>query len=149
MTTKMIVQIYANTNGKGRLSDEERKVAITSIGFGYMSTTYYPEDPFNGELRAYFEPHGFTPQSWNVDAHGQICSDRLWLKEFKAGLREHGFSIKAAQNVKYSTDDMQGSNYVSLDIGPAFYASWKRLEKMVAFWGDTLYNISHEKKETV
>jgi hypothetical protein len=26
---------------------------------------------------------------------------------------------------------MQGENYVSMDIGPVFYASWKRLEKKI------------------
>lgn len=124
----MKVDIKANTNGKGRFTDEERMVQITSLAIGYSSLTYYPEDPFKGELRAYFNPSGFTVGSWNVDGHGLIVGDRLWIKEFKAGLREVGFSIKAAQNVKYNEKELQGNNYVSLEVGPTFYKSWQRLK---------------------
>jgi len=35
------------------------------------------------------------------------------------------------QNVSYSEQGMQGDNYVSMDIGPTFYASWKRLQKKI------------------
>lgn len=125
----MIVDIKANTNGKGLWSDEVRMVQITKLDFGYMSIIYYPEDPFHGELRAYFEPSGFNPGSWNVEGHGLIYTDKLWMREFKAGLRAAGFSIKAVQNVGYSEQGMQGDNYVSMDVGPVFYASWKRLHK--------------------
>jgi hypothetical protein len=127
----MKVDIEAHTNGKGKFTVEERMVQIIKLGIGYSSLTYYPEDPFRGELRAYFEPSGFTPGSWNVAGHGLIYSDRLWLKEFKAGLRAAGFSIKAAANVRYSDQGMQGDNYVSMDVGPTFYASWKRLLKKI------------------
>lgn len=127
----MKVNIEAHTNGKGHWTVEERMVQIIKLGIGYSSLTYYPEDPFHGELRAYFEPSGFTPGSWNVPGHGLIYTDRLWLKEFKAGLRAAGFSIKAAQNVSYSEQGMQGDNYVSMDIGPTFYASWVRLQKKI------------------
>ena len=130
----MKVNIIAHTNGKGHWTVEERMVQITKLGIGYSSLTYYPEDPFHGELRAYFEPSGFTPGSWNVPGHGLIYTDRLWLKEFKAGLREAGFSIRAVQNVSYNKQGgqgMQGRDYVSMDIGPTFYASWKRLLKKI------------------
>lgn len=127
----MQVDIKANTNGKGHWTVEERMVQIIKLGIGYSSLTYYPEDEFNGELRAYFVPHGFTPGSWNVAGHGLIYTDRQWMKEFKAGLRAAGFSIKAVQNVSYSEQGMQGDDYVSMDIGPTFYASWKRLQKKI------------------
>lgn len=125
----MKVNIEANTNGKGLWSPEQQLVIIDRLDIGYSSLKYYPEEPFNGELRAYFEPSGFTRGSWNVPGYGLIYTDKLWLKEFKAGLRAHGFSIKAAQNVDYSEQGMQGANYVSMDIGPVFYASWLRLQK--------------------
>lgn len=125
----MQVNIEAHTNGKGHWTEEQRMVQIIKLGIGYSSLTYYPEDPFHGELRAYFEPSGFTHGSWNVAGHGLIYTDRLWLKEFKAGLRQLGLSIKAVQNVSYSEQGMQGDNYVSLDVGPTFYTSWIRLEK--------------------
>ena len=126
----MLCHIETHTNGKGLWTDEQRLVIINKIGIGFSSLTNYPEDPFYGLIRAYFEPHGFTTGSWNVDGHGLICSDRLWIKEFKAGLRAAGFSIKAAQNVSYAEKDMQGLDYVSMNAGPKFYASWKRLNKL-------------------
>ena len=127
----MKVNIEAHTNGKGRWTVEERMVRIIKLCIGYSSLNYYPDDPFKGELRAYFEPSGFTPGSWNVAGHGLICSDRLWLKEFKQGLRKVGFSIKAVANVRYDERGMQRDNYVSMDVGPVFYKSWLRLQKKI------------------
>jgi hypothetical protein len=57
-----------------------------------------------------------------------IYTDKLWLREFKAGLRDTGLSIKATQNVGYSEQGMQGNDYVSMDVGPTFYKSWLRLQ---------------------
>lgn len=125
----MKLDIQAHTNGKGHWSVESRMVHINRIGFGYRSIDYYPEDEFHGELRAYFEPDGFSPGSWNVDGHGLIYTDKQWMKEFKVGLRKHGFSIKAVANVSYSEQGMQGDNFVSMDVGPVFYASYLRLLK--------------------
>jgi hypothetical protein len=124
----MKVSINANTNGKGHWSEEQRLVNITRLEIGYSSLEYYPEEPFHGELRAYFEPHGYTIGSWNVAGHGLIYTDKLWLREFKAGLRDTGLSIKATQNVGYSEQGMQGNDYVSMDVGPTFYKSWLRLQ---------------------
>jgi len=126
----MQVNIECNTNGKGHWTEEQRMVVITKLGIGFSSLTYYPEDPFHGELRAYFDPTGYAPGTWNVEGHGLIYTDKMWIKEFKAGLRAVGLSIKAVQNVHYSEQGMQGSNYVSMDIGPAFYASWERINKL-------------------
>lgn len=127
----MKVNIEANTNGKGLWSDEQRLVIIHKLEIGYSSLIYYPEDPFDGELRAYFEPHGFTRGSWNVPGHGLIYTDKLWLREFKAGLRAHGLTTRAVRDIHYSEQGMQGNDYVSLDIGSVFYASWlKQLKKL-------------------
>ena len=123
----MIVDIIANTNGKGKWTEDVRPVQIIKLAIGYNSQTYYPEDTFHGELRAYFVPHGFTPTSWNVEAFGLIYTDKQWMKEFKAGMRAAGFSIKAVQNISYSEQGMQGDDYVSMDVGPAFWASWRRM----------------------
>jgi hypothetical protein len=125
----MDVSFLTHTNGKGLWSEEARSIEIVKLSIGYTSKTYYPEDPFNGELRAHFISHGFTPNSWNVPGYGLIYTDKLWLKELKKSLREFGFSIKAVQNVHYSEQGLQGDDYVSMDIGPAFWASWKRLNK--------------------
>jgi len=125
----MNVNIIANTNGKGHWSEEERAVLITRLGIGYQSTDYYPEDPWVGELRAYFEPSGFTAGSWNVDGYGLIYTDKLWLREFKKGLADLGFSRRALQALSYSEQGMQGRNYVSMDARTPFWASWCRLQK--------------------
>jgi len=128
----MKVNINANTDGKGYWSEEQRLVTIIKLGIGYSSLEYYPEEPFHGELRAYFEPSGFNIGSWNCAGHGLIYTDKLWMKEFKVGLRAAGLSIKAVQNVSYSEQGMQGDDYVSMDVGPVFYASWQRLQKKLA-----------------
>lgn len=125
----MKAEIKAHTNGKTGLTEEAREVLISKLEIGYSSLSYYPEDPFHGELRAYFDGSGFTPGSWNVDGYGLIYADKLWLREFKRGLKELGLSVLAARDVQYSGQDRQGLDYVSLDIGPTFYASWKRLNK--------------------
>jgi len=127
----MKVSINASTNGKGKHTEEQRPVIIERLEIGYSSLKYFPEDPFKGELKAYFQPHGFTSGSWNTEAMGLILGDRQWLKEFKAGLRELGLSIKAVQNVKYGEETMQGHDYVSLEAGDVFYKSWTRLLKRI------------------
>lgn len=127
----MKCNIIANTDGKGHWSEEQRMVIINKLDIGWNSLKYYPDDPFHGELRAYFEPSGFTLGSWNIQGYGLIYTDRLWMREFKAGLRALGLSIKAVQNVSYSEQGMQGNDYVSMDIGPAFWASWQKLLKKV------------------
>ena len=127
----MKTQITATTNGKSKNTEEARPVIISKLAIGYSNLVLYPEDDFVGGLRAYFEPSGFTEGSWNVEAYGYIFGDKQWLKEFKQGLRQLGFSVKAVQNVQYDELTLQGNDYVSLSIGKAFYASWKRLNKKV------------------
>jgi hypothetical protein len=126
----MKVSIITNTNGKGPNTTDSKSILISELGFGFKSTDLYPELPFNGELRAYFDPCGFTDNSWSVLADGYICGDRQWIREFKNALKAHGFSIKAVQSIKYSSLDRQGENYVSLDIGQTFFSSWNRLKRL-------------------
>jgi len=128
----MKVNIEANTDGKGHWSEEQRLVIINRLDIGYSSLNYYPEDPFHGELCAYFDPFGFSRGSWNVPGHGLIYTDRQWMKEFKTGMRAAGFSIKAVENISYSEQGMQSSDYVSMDVGPVFYKSWIRLQKKLS-----------------
>lgn len=122
--------INTHTNGKGHWTTDKRMVRINFIEIGYSSLEYYPEDPFNGELKAYFDPSGLIEGSWNINGFGLIYTDKLWLKEFKEGLRNMGFSVLAVRDISYSEQGMQGDNYVSMDIGPAFYSSWKRINKV-------------------
>ncbi len=125
----MKVAIIAGTDGKGFWTEEVMDVLISELKIGYSSLEYYPEEPFNGELRAYFEPTGQTAGGWHVPAYGLIYTDKKWLREFKRGLRNVGFSDRAARDVEFSEQGMQGKDYVSMDIGPHFYTTWKRLNK--------------------
>jgi hypothetical protein len=123
----MKTKIISRTDGKGHYTAEKRTVEITGIEIGYKSTDHYPDYEFSGELRAFFDPSGLTPKSWDTARHGLIYTDKLWMKDFKTGLRLHGFSISALSDLEYSERGMQGNNYVSMDIGPKFYSTWMSL----------------------
>ena len=123
----MKVEINATTDGKSVGTEESRVVLISRLDFGWKSTDLFPEDTFKGELRAYFEPTGFTNGSWNVEAYGTICPDRLWIREFKVGMREIGFTTRAVRDLKYNDLVMQCNDYVSFEIGPVFYDCWNKL----------------------
>ena len=125
----MIVNFQTHTNGKGLWTEEKRMVIINRVVIAYSNQEYYPEDTFYGELRAYFPCDGFSVGSWNTTGHGLIYTDKLWLREFKKSLRELGLSDHATRDIDYSEQGMQGDDYVSMDVGPKFYASWKRLIK--------------------
>lgn len=128
----MKCDILASTDGKGLWSEEQRIVRIIELKTGYLSSVYYPEEPVHGELRAYFVPDGFNPLEWNVQAHGLIYTDKKWIREFKLGLRDMGFTVRAVRDVSYSEQGMQGENYVSMDFGPEFYKSWLRISAKLA-----------------
>jgi len=126
----MYVGVMTKTSGTGpNTQDQIDEIMITVLAFGFMSTRLFPDEPFTGELRAHFEGDGFTPDSWNVEAYGHICGDPGWLKSFRGGLRELGFSERAVRDIKYGDISRQGTDYVCLDVGQAFYASYQRLIK--------------------
>jgi hypothetical protein len=81
-----------------------------------------------GELRVYFDT-----DTWDVNVHGLIYTDRGFLKELREFLNAHGLP---GADVSYSEQGMQGDDYVSLDAGHKFYAAWMQkfgipLEQMV------------------
>jgi len=105
-----------NTYGNGLWSREERKIthskaAISYYGDGNLSKLTHA----HAELRVFF-----PKKDWDVEKHGLIYTDKAWLRELKAYLKSVGFSNKAANDVDYSEQGMQGDNYVSLDIGKLF-----------------------------
>ncbi len=67
------------------------------------------------ELRVYF-----PKKNWDVTKHGLIYTDRQWIKDFRASLKELGFSDSSVKKVDYTEQGMQGDNYVSLDVDSAF-----------------------------
>lgn len=110
-------KVIFNTAGNGYWSGEDRAVSITNINLE-LGTIWEGEtlaDAF-GELRVYFDT-----KSWDVNKHGLIYTDRLFLAELRAFLDAHDLPGK---DVCYSEQGMQGDDYVSLDAGGEFYAAW-------------------------
>ena len=102
-----------HADGKGLWSSETRAVKTTKI-------ECIRNDVDCGEVRVYF-----TKRSWDPDKHGLIYTDEQWLKELRKAIRaELGFTVKAARDVDYSEQGMQGDNYVSLECGEDFLANF-------------------------
>lgn len=94
-------------------SDRAADVSVTAFGLPYLS----PERDF-GELRVYFDT-----DSWDVNQHGLIYTDKTFLKELSKLLTSMGL---AGRDVTYSEQGMQGDDYVSCDVGEDFIASWQK-----------------------
>jgi len=104
-------KVILNTSGNGYWSREERAVTVTNIKLGYVS-----DELDFGELCVYF-----NKKTWDVNKHGLIYTDRLFLRELRAFLDAQGLP---GADVDYSEQGMQGDNYVSLDIGEDFLSAW-------------------------
>lgn len=100
-----------NTAGNGLWSGEERTVRITDLKLGYVS-----DELDFGELRVYFDT-----ETWDVNEHGLIYTDRQFMRELQEFLTEHGL---VGSDVSYSEQGMQGDDYVSCDVGKPFLDSW-------------------------
>ena len=99
-----------NTAGDGLWSDVSKPVQVTKLGLGYVN-----DEADFGELCVYFDG------TWDTRKDGLIYTDRLFLRELRDKLTDCGF---AGADVDYSEQGMQGSNYVSLDVGKEFLDSW-------------------------
>ena len=101
---------------------------VDTIGDGYWSDTamenikikILPKDPFlvldnqiYGHLRAYFDK-----RQWDVNIHGLIYTDSLFIKGVKNLLKAKGFTYY--DEIEYSEQGMQGDDYVDFDCGDAF-----------------------------
>ena len=105
-----------NTSGDGYWSRViNAEVRITDIKL--MQGTQWEDDhEIHGELRVYFDT-----KTWNVNELGLIYTDRLFIKQLREFLDEHGLPGK---DVCYSEQGMQGDDYVSCDAGTKFYKAW-------------------------
>lgn len=104
-------KVIFNTVGDGYWSDTKKAVTITDMRLGQ----YISDDLDFGELCVYFD------KSWNCNEDGLIYTDSQFLKDLRRFLHAHGL---AGNDVEYSEQGMQGDNYVSLDVGAEFLASW-------------------------
>lgn len=103
--------LETKTAGDGYWSREQRTVHIVRL---VIDKLWYSQG-FRAELQA-----NFNKKDWDVDKHGLIYTDKLWIEQFKKHLLNMGFSAAAVRAVDYSEQGMQGDNYVSMDIGDAF-----------------------------
>jgi hypothetical protein len=99
------------TTGDGYWSSARRAVRITE-----MDVAYCDSDQSFGELRVYFDR-----STWDHRQLGLIYTDTGFLGELRQLLVELGY---AGDDVDYSEQGMQGRDYVSLDVGARFLASY-------------------------
>lgn len=100
-----------HTDGFGYWTKKSKFVRITEFELAYVTD----ENDF-GELRVYFDQ-----RDWNVGYDGLIYTDQLFIKQLKAFFKLHNIPT---EDVSYSEQGMQGSNYVSLDVGAEFIQSY-------------------------
>ena len=101
------------TNGKGFWTSVAKSVKITGLNLRH------DEEFVWGELQVMF-----SEKSWDVDRYGYIYTDDLFLKQLRKYLISIGLD---SSDVNYSEQGMQGDNYVSLDAGPNFIESFKKV----------------------
>jgi hypothetical protein len=100
-----------HTDGLGYWTDVAKPVQITELEVSYIN-----EEQDFGELRVHF-----NTDSWRPDRDGLIYTDKLFYTELQAFIEQQGLVV----DLSYSEQGMQGDNYVSLDVGADFLASWK------------------------
>ena len=105
------VSFITRTDGKGYWSTVARK----SIRIDRVAIASVSDDGEYGELRAYFDE-----SEWNVESDGLIYSDQAWMKSFRSCMATLGFSVQALAAISYTEQGMQGTEYVSLDVGQDF-----------------------------
>jgi hypothetical protein len=112
------------TAGTGLWSTAKRLVPSKAIGINYIND----EEDF-GELIVKFDT-----AKWDIYELGLIYTDPVWLDQLKDELATAGFD---PVDVTYSEQGMQGNDYVSLDVGKHFLASWFDIvgNKVVDFYG--------------
>jgi hypothetical protein len=115
------VNFVTHTNGRGHWSTVSGCVKIDRVRIAYL------DDELDfGELRAYFDR-----AEWNTDKDGLIYTDPTWIESFRNCMATLGFSEAALQDIDYSEAGMQGSNYVSMDVGGDFVRECEALHRFV------------------
>lgn len=114
------VNFVLNTAGDGYWSSAVKSVHVVGLEL-YTCADDLAEGalPEYGELRVYFDT-----ASWNIRADGLIYTDSEFERGLAINLIAAGLGAEAAGDVGYSEQGMQGSNYVSCDVGEAFVRAW-------------------------
>jgi hypothetical protein len=110
------------TSGGGYWSNTQTRVRVTDLRLDITGVFDNEGDDYDepfGELRVYFDT-----ATWDVNSQGLIYTD----PGFFAGLKQHfesqGIDVS---DLSYSEQGMQGTDYVSLDVGGQFIDTWSRL----------------------
>lgn len=103
-------KVIFNTSGDGYWSNVKKAVEITDMRLGYVN-----EDADWGELCVFF-----NTDTWDVEKDGLIYTDKQFKIDLMAFIEQHGLVV----DLCYSEQGMQGTDYVSLDVGKDFLASW-------------------------
>ena len=103
-----------HTSGGGYWSNTQTRVRVTDLRLDLLDDD--DDEPF-GELRVYFDT-----ATWDVNEHGLIYTDSGFFAELKQYLERQGLDTS---DLSYSEQGMQGDDYVSLDVGELFIASWR------------------------
>lgn len=80
-----------------------------------VELAYVNDEGDFGELRAYF-----NTSTWDCYEDGLIYTDGIWINEFRALMRSLGFTRNAVNDICYSEQGMQGTDFVSMDVGEEF-----------------------------
>ena len=115
------VNFRTQTAGDGYWSGARKFVTINRVRLAYLSD----EGDF-GELRAYF-----NPAEWDVDNDGLIYTDSVWMRNFKSCMSTVGFSDNALNDIHYSEMCMQGTAFVSMDVGADFLLECNALYRFI------------------
>lgn len=99
------------TDGSGMWSSKARPVDVVD-----MAVPYVNEEETFGELRVYF-----SKDNWSVEDDGLIYTDDQFLAQLRLWLNDNDY---AGADVSYSEAGMQGSDFVSFDVGSAFLQTW-------------------------
>jgi hypothetical protein len=105
-----MTKVVFNTAGDGYWSNVAKPVEIVDMRINYVND----EQNF-GELCVYFDT-----DTWNVNTDGLIYTDSQFKIDLMAFIKQHGLVV----DLSYSEQGMQGDDYVSLDVGADFLASW-------------------------
>jgi hypothetical protein len=109
-------KVIFNTAGDGFWSNViNAEVEITDMCIAYIDSDFDLGPDF-GELRVYF-----NTDTWDLEQHGLIYTDSLFIKQLRKFLHQHGLP---GHDVDYSEQGMQGDDYVSLDVGEEFLEAW-------------------------
>ena len=117
--------IICNTDGKGYWSDETRAVRVNKVVVSIHRAEvnlyqYYPVLYVN--VDAYF-----TKRSWDIQKHGLIYTDRLWLKDFNRQMNAIN-PLLFGSGINYTEQGMQEPEYVSLQMYLTSFPQIKRFD---------------------